>query len=81
MRQKFSKRVFTPQTLIEITTELAQDLPTLPSTFTSGRICLLVNAFCWRSLRLTAAVIASGCTPTCGGKRHDNERRGCTHGL
>ena len=38
MKQKFSKRVFTPKTLIEIVSELARDLPTLPSTFASGRI-------------------------------------------
>lgn len=38
MKNQFSKRVFTPGSLIEITTELAQDLPTLPSTFMSGRV-------------------------------------------
>ena len=38
MKEKFSKRVFTPRTLVEIVTELAQDLPTLPSTFASGRV-------------------------------------------
>lgn len=38
MKNKFSKRVFTPRSLIDITTELAHDIPTLPSTFTSGRV-------------------------------------------
>ncbi|AFM13136.1 alkylhydroperoxidase like protein, AhpD family [Turneriella parva DSM 21527] len=38
MNGKFGKRVFTPQSMIEILTDIVRAAPTMPGTFTSGRI-------------------------------------------
>ena len=73
MKQKLSKRVFTPTTLLEITGELARDLPTLPSTFTSGRVSAAfrerillavtsVNRFRYCQWMHTDLAVASGIT-------------------
>ncbi|HMV36814.1 MAG TPA: carboxymuconolactone decarboxylase family protein [Turneriella sp.] len=38
MNGKFGKRVFTPQSMVEILTDIVRAAPTMPGTFTSGRI-------------------------------------------
>lgn len=38
MKGKFGKRVFSPVTLIEVLSEILRAAPTMPGTFTSGRI-------------------------------------------
>jgi AhpD family alkylhydroperoxidase len=38
MKDKFSKRVFSPASLAEIAAEIVKDAPTLPGTFSSGRV-------------------------------------------
>lgn len=38
MKGKFGKRVFSPTSLIEVLTDIVRAAPTMPGTFTSGRV-------------------------------------------